>query len=70
MNDELLPFQILEAGFDDNTFELKYRTIFFQVKNQNQTKFLRLLNENISIADLTDEEIKEKKYIYNAYKKD
>jgi hypothetical protein len=29
-----------------------------------------LLNENISIADLTDEEIKEKKYIYNAYKKD
>jgi len=70
LNDELLPFQILEAGFDDITFELKYRTIFFQVKSQNQIKFLRLLNENISIADLTDEEIKEKKYIYNAYKKD
>ena len=35
-----LPFEVLEAGFDDNTFDVLYRPIFFQVKRATQQTFL------------------------------
>ena len=42
---EMLPFNVFEAGFDDNKFETLYRTIFLQVNEaSNQTNFFKLFN--------------------------
>jgi hypothetical protein len=41
-----LPFNTLEAGFDDNKYETIYRTIYFQVAEVRQQEFLELLNSD------------------------
>jgi len=35
-----VPFNIYEAGFDDNKFDKLYRTIYFQVEQEDQSTFL------------------------------
>ena len=41
----------MEQGFDDNTFELLYRTIYLQVEHKSQIMFYKAFSE-----DLTSEE--------------
>ena len=43
---EHLPFRALEAGFDDNKFELIYRTVYFQVKSHEQESFTKIMHQD------------------------
>lgn len=36
LSDNLIPFHVMEQGFDDNTFELLYRPIYLQVMSEQQ----------------------------------
>jgi hypothetical protein len=35
-----LPFEIMEFGFDDNTFDMFYRTVYLQVESHSQQGLL------------------------------
>ena len=64
LSEDLLPFHVFEAGFDDHRFESLYRTIYFQVESEGQRRFLRALSSDAEVVGtLTDEEKEMRRYL-------
>ena len=56
--DDLVPFHVIEQGFDDNKYESLYRTIFLQVQDQQQNEFYRMFAPQ---EELTEDDLSRKK---------
>lgn len=45
--EEHLPFEVLEAGFEDNIFGKTYQTVYFNVSTQNQQALIDEVTMNL-----------------------